>query len=77
MVIRRRQFLTGAAAAATMATLGCGEKINPAGAAQAPAVSASRTLSDRPNILLLCIDELNDRVGYLGNHPGVHTANVD
>ena len=57
MVIRRRQFLTGAA--------------------QAPAVSASSPLSNCPNILLLCIDELNDWVGYLGNHPGVHTPNVD
>ncbi len=78
MVIRRRQFLTGAAAAAaTMATLSCSEKGKPAGAAQAPALSASKTLSDRPNILLLCIDDLNDWVGYLGSHPGVRTPNID
>jgi len=48
-----------------------------AGAAQAPAVSALSPLSNRPNILLLCIDELNDWLDYLGNHPGVHNPNVD
>lgn len=32
---------------------------------------------DKPNILLLCIDDLRDWVGYKNAHPGVHTPNID
>jgi arylsulfatase A-like enzyme len=85
MVIRRRQLLTGAAAAAAVATLG----YKPSGQAQAnsarsdPVASGNALESaipppgERPNILLLCIDDLNDWVGYLDAHPGVHTPNID
>jgi hypothetical protein len=31
----------------------------------------------KPNILLLCIDDLSDWVGYNNAHPGVHTPNID
>jgi arylsulfatase A-like enzyme len=71
MVIRRRKLLTGAAAAAAVATLGCGDT-NPG----APK-SSLPSLGERPNILFLCIDDLNDWVGYLAGHPGVHTPNID
>lgn len=81
MAIRRRKFLAGAAAAAAAASLGCGEsKNNPSPASPGPgdARSSSATaLGERPNILLLCIDDLNDWVGYLDSHPGVYTPNID
>ena len=32
---------------------------------------------DRPNVLMICIDDLNDWVGYLGGHPDVVTPNMD
>ena len=73
MVIRRREFLTGAAAAAAVATLGCSDT----GSNNKASDPATPKLGERPNILLLCIDDLNDWVGYLGTHPGVHTPNID
>lgn len=67
MGINRRKFLTGAsvAAAATAATImGCeSDKSTPS--------------TQRPNVLLLCIDDLRDWVGYKAAHPGVHTPNID
>lgn len=39
--------------------------------------SSMPSLGEKPNILLLCIDDLNDWVGYLGGHPGVYTPNID
>lgn len=32
---------------------------------------------ERPNILLIAIDDLNDWVGCLGGHPQAHTPNID
>ncbi|MEQ8880894.1 MAG: sulfatase-like hydrolase/transferase, partial [Cyclobacteriaceae bacterium] len=32
---------------------------------------------ERPNVLLIAIDDLNDWVGYLGGHPLVQTPNMD
>lgn len=29
------------------------------------------------NLLLLCIDDLNDWLGYMGGHPGARTPNID
>jgi len=31
----------------------------------------------KPNILMICIDDLNDWVGYMGGHPDVKTPNMD
>lgn len=31
----------------------------------------------RPNILMICLDDLNDWVGYLGGHPEVKTPHLD
>ena len=31
----------------------------------------------RPNVVLICIDDLNDWVGALGGHPQAHTPNID
>lgn len=33
--------------------------------------------SDMPNVLFLAIDDLNDWVGFLNNHPGTRTPNLD
>jgi len=33
--------------------------------------------SPRPNVLMMCIDDLNDWVGCLGGHPDAHTPNID
>ena len=32
---------------------------------------------DKPNLLLLSIDDLNDWVGCLGGHPQAKTPNID
>ena len=33
--------------------------------------------NEKPNVLLISIDDLNDWVGYLGGHPKVQTPNMD
>ncbi|MFT6864662.1 MAG: hypothetical protein ACJAVK_003230 [Akkermansiaceae bacterium] len=30
-----------------------------------------------PNVLMICIDDLNDWVGFLGGHPDVKTPHMD
>ena len=30
-----------------------------------------------PNVLLICVDDLNDWTGFLGGHPGAITPNMD
>jgi arylsulfatase A-like enzyme len=84
MVIRRRKLLTGAAAAVSAALLGCEASKNPGvtSTLEKSSVDMDRAGSgastpDKPNILFLCIDDLNDWVGYLASHPGVHTPNID
>lgn len=32
---------------------------------------------DHPNILMICVDDLNDWVGFLGGHPQAKTPNMD
>jgi arylsulfatase A-like enzyme len=87
MVIRRRKILTAAAAAAAVAIAATGlpragrTKANDAGALATDTGAGSKpgvpSLGERPNILLLCIDDLNDWVGYLNTHPGVYTPHID
>ncbi len=36
-----------------------------------------RASGDGPNVLFLSLDDCNDWVGYLRNHPGTHTPNID
>ena len=72
MPIRRRTLLAAAASAA--AAMGCGEPGSPP-KADKQAARVSETGS--PNILMLCIDDLRDWVGYMNRHPGVHTPNID
>ena len=40
-----------------------------------PAVNNER--SEKPNVLFIAIDDLNDWVGYLGGHPQAITPNMD
>jgi arylsulfatase A-like enzyme len=36
-----------------------------------------RAAADAPNVLLISIDDCNDWLGFLNNHPGTHTPNLD
>ena len=40
-------------------------------------LSPSLFAADRPNVLFIAIDDLNDWVGCLGGHPDVQTPNID
>ena len=43
--------------------------------AQPPASAKAPT--DKPNVLLIAIDDLNDWIGCLGGHPDARTPNID
>ena len=43
----------------------------------APADDARDTRSNRPNVLFISIDDLNDYISPLANHPGVKTPNFE
>ena len=32
---------------------------------------------DQPNVLMICVDDMNDWVGFLGGHPQANTPNMD
>jgi arylsulfatase A-like enzyme len=66
--MKRREFLLGMAALAT-GPIGCGGDDSSAPPEPVPA--------QRPNILFISIDDLNDWVGHLGGHPQVQTPNID
>jgi len=36
-----------------------------------------READQRPNVLMICIDDLNDWTGFLGGHPDVQTPHMD
>ena len=40
-------------------------------------VCQSAFASDRPNVLMIVVDDMNDWVGCLGGHPDVKTPNID
>ena len=42
-----------------------------------PGLALAEKQPDRPNVLFIAIDDLNDWVGFLKNHPGVKTTNLD
>lgn len=85
MVIHRRKLLAAAVAAAAGAAVlvKCNQSPWLKDSAIPPAPSsdglksAQPALGKKPNILLIAIDDLNDWVGYMGTHPGVHTPNID
>lgn len=39
--------------------------------------AADDATADRPNVLMIAIDDLNDWIGCLGGHPQVQTPNID
>ena len=41
------------------------------------ALTGVANAADRPNVLLIAIDDLNDWVGHLGGHPQAKTPNID
>src|SRR5205085_9469029 len=41
------------------------------------ALAAPLAAADRPNVLVIAIDDLNDWVGPLGGHPQAKTPNLD
>lgn len=41
------------------------------------ATACSAEPSNRPNVLMICIDDLNDWVGFLGGHPQAITPHMD
>jgi arylsulfatase A-like enzyme len=84
MVMRRRTLLTAAAAAAAAAAVIGYRKSSQDTADGASLDTGSNSAptkqtapGKKPNILLLCIDDLSDWVGYNNAHPGVHTPNID
>lgn len=40
-------------------------------------VNVAQASDKRPNVLMLCIDDLNDWTGFLGGHPAVQTPHMD
>ena len=48
-----------------------------AAACAAAVVSFSLADESRPNILMLCIDDMNDWVGFLAGHPQSKTPNMN
>jgi len=54
-----------------------GGLILPLALAAMDGVSAARAAAEKPNVLFIAIDDLNDWVGYLGGHPQARTPNID
>ena len=40
-------------------------------------VCSDAKATDQPNVLMICVDDLNDWVGFLGGHPQTKTPNMD
>ena len=40
-------------------------------------VCSDAKAADQPNVLMICVDDLNDWVGFLGGHPQTKTPNMD
>ncbi|MFC1635413.1 sulfatase-like hydrolase/transferase [Planctomycetota bacterium] len=62
-LMKRRDFLRLTAAGAAAFSM--------------PLALPARPAQDRPNVLFMAIDDLNDWVGCLGGHPDVKTPNLD
>jgi arylsulfatase A-like enzyme len=81
--MQRRTFLIGAAAAST-AAIGLGAVVqdrrhndDAVRRYGQQIVRRRRPRSDAPNVLFIAIDDCNDWLGYLNNHPGTSTPNLD
>ena len=81
--MKRRNFLIGAGAA-TAAAIGAGAVVFDRHSDQVTTrrygdVSIHRRppQADAPDVLFIALDDCNDWVGFLGNHPGTVTPNLD
>lgn len=81
--MQRRSFLVGAAAA-TGAAIGVGAVGFDLRRADAQVRRYGPTVvrrnppsSDAPNVLFIALDDCNDWLGFLNNHPGTYTPNLD
>jgi arylsulfatase A-like enzyme len=80
--MRRRQFLTASAALAATPVLlsACGsDKGSGRATRQYGSVEIERADPDRdgPDVLFIALDDQNDWLGFLNNHPGTRTPNLD
>jgi arylsulfatase A-like enzyme len=81
--VRRRSFLIGAAAASA-AAIGAGayvyDRRDPDESVRrygSTVITRRRPDPDAPDVLFVSLDDCNDWVGFLRNHPGTHTPNLD
>ena len=76
--MRRREFLSGTVAALVLASVGvrCGD-VDPGTRTYGGTTLRRRKTSRGPNVLVLSLDDQNDWVGFLNNHPGTRTPNLD
>jgi arylsulfatase A-like enzyme len=81
--VRRRTFVLGAlattAGAATGGVLlrGGGDSSGASRTYGSTRLQRRKAASDAPNVLLISIDDCNDWLGFLNNHPGTYTPNLD
>ena len=64
-IINRRNFLKNTGALITGATLAVQQ------------AAYGKGTGDKPNVLFICIDDLNDWVGCLSGHPQATTPHID
>lgn len=89
-VITRRSFVLGGIAGAILAS--CGDGSDPAARTTTTGVSSygahsrsfgdlvlhrSKEIPDSPNVVFISLDDTNDWLGFLGNHPGTVTPDLD
>jgi arylsulfatase A-like enzyme len=84
--VQRRSFLVGGAAAlgtATVAAAAGGRLLGRRASRENQRTYGGTTIrrssapSDAPNVLFISLDDCNDWLGFLNNHPGTSTPNLD
>ena len=78
--MRRREFLSGTAAALVLASAGlhwgCADSAETR-TYGSTTLRRRKAASAGPNVLVLSLDDQNDWLGFLNNHPGTRTPNLD
>jgi arylsulfatase A-like enzyme len=83
--MQRRSFIVGAASVGAVAALGAAgavgyehrrshTKVRRYGSIE---LRQGSPAADAPNVLFIALDDCNDWVGFLNNHPGTYTPNID
>ena len=78
--MRRREFLSGTAAALVFASVGvsCGNRGSDGTRTYGSTTLRRRdAVPDGPSVLVLSLDDQNDWLGFLNDHPGTKTPNLD